>query len=71
MTAVWLYEEDGRRYAYVYVPTPMPKMVTYAGGFFEWSAAMSGYVRVVMPVPCVGDSASENIPEVVNVPAGE
>ena len=52
MTAVWLYETDGRAITYAYVQTPLAPAVVYGGRVFHWDASLRGYRASDMPPPC-------------------
>lgn len=66
MIPVWLYAADGRALYCVYVITPQPVEVTYAGLYFYWNGT-----RYVQASVRQSFQAQEEVPEGQRPPKGE
>ncbi len=58
MIPTWLYEQDGRALACVYVMLPQPIQVYWAGRLFAWNG--SKYVAASMPMLASGPGGAAN-----------
>ena len=65
MIAVWLYGSDGRALYCVYVQSPMPLTVTFAGSAFAWNSAARRYEQMAVAYAVPGDApfaATKEVP---------